>query len=149
MLELLKKADTIKIHLDSKKGYFVVDNVLTSFNLEDIDDISIVNYIINNGEYVKYESNINSVTGDIFRYGLHNGGDYELAEFCDLYSFKFFNDEEFKEMCEIAQNDLKREYEANDHRCRDIYYIASKLRQLYPDIFLKIGCAAGFCTNEW
>ena len=46
MIEQLKASKEIKVHLKSGQGHFVVGNKLTSFNLNEIDDVETVKYII-------------------------------------------------------------------------------------------------------
>lgn len=145
MIEHLKKATEIKVHLESGKGYFVVDCNLTMFSLEDLD-IEDTKYIIENGEQVAYEHNITSHYGDIFEYTIHNGGEYEFAEWKSIYSYKFINEKRFNEMIKEAINSINSD---SDYEKRNAYNVARKVKELYPNIFIEIGLGTGACTNEW
>lgn len=147
MIEKLKRSKEIKVHLESGRGHFVVENELTSFNLNEIDDIEVVNYIMMNAEQVKFSVDIKRE--GIFEYRIDNGYDYELNDYTSVFSNKFFNDEEFEEMCENAQTAIMTEVKSNkSYEIRDIYSIKRKLLQLYKNVLFDVEFGAFFCPSD-
>ena len=145
MIEQLKASKEIKVHLKSGQGHFVVGNKLTSFNLNEIDDVETVKYIIENGEQEQYLLNI--MSEGIYEYIIDNGYDYEMNDHTSVFSQKYFTDEEFKEMCEKTRMAIAEENGKDSYETRSIYTYKRKLPELYPDTFINIECAAYFCPN--
>lgn len=142
-LEKIKKANEIKINLESQNGYFVKNNIVRPFNLTELDTET-VKYIIENGEQVSREYDIISTYGDVYKYSIDNGGEYEFHSNVFVYSFKYFSNEEFEKMCIEAQKEIKKEH-GDGYEIKDIYTIASMLETLYPDTFIKVSLAQVFC----
>lgn len=146
MLKALKNSEEIKIHLESKNGYYIKGNKIHPFNLAEIDDVEIVNYIIMNGVQTPYEYEIISSYGDIYKYCLDDGGEYEFNNHVYIYSLKYFSSQEFEKMCKEAQKKLEEKYQEG-YEVNDIYRIASMLEELYPTDFIQVSLAQVFCPG--
>lgn len=147
MLEAIKNANEIKVHIKSKNGYYVKGNKVYPFNLAEIDDVEIVQYIITNGEQASYEFDVISMYGDVYKYAIDDGGEYEFNQHTYVYSTMYFSREEFNGMCEKAQEKIREEYE-EEYQIRDIWKIASTLKELYPKTFINISLAQVFCPGD-
>lgn len=147
MLEVIKNSDEIKIHMKSKNGYFVKENKVYPFNLAEIDDIETVRYIIENGQQSSYEYEVVSMYGDIYKYAIDDGGEYEFNQHTYIFSTKYFSKEEFDDMCKRAQEKIREEYE-EEYEVKDIWKIASTLKELYPNTFLEVNLAQVFCPSD-
>ena len=146
MIEQLKSSKELKVHLNSGQGHFVVGNELKSFNLNEIDDVEAVKYILENGEQEEYHLNI--ISEGIYEYIIDNGLDYEMNDHTSLFSHKYFTEKEFKEMCEKARIAIAKEKGENSFETRSIYSYRRKLTELYPDTFINIECVGYFCPNK-
>lgn len=150
-IEQLKQSKEIRINTEDKIGYFVVDHKLTSFQFDEIEDVEIMKFILENGEQVRYYD-IMIKDGNIFEYIIHNGGEYEFSNEISLYSYKYFNREEFNKICKEAQNTIEQDLKKNPNlkiRKDSIYDISNYLKKLNPNTFIKIGRGSAFNSGEW
>lgn len=147
MLEALKKSNEIRVHMKSKKGYYVNNKKVYPFDLSEIDDVETVQYIIENGEQTPYEYDVVSMYGDVYKYSIDDGGEYEFNQHTYIYSTMYFSKKEFDDMCKKAQEKIREEYK-EEYQIRDIWKIASTLKELYPKTFINISLAQVFCTGE-
>ena len=152
LLQDLKNSKEVKVHLESGLGYYIKNNKARPFRLYSIDDKAGF-YIIQNAQQVSYEHDIRRRLGEIYEYFIHNGGSYDFESHCSLFSMQFLTEKEFDKMCKTAQEKIIREYKDVDWRIqrrpKDVSDVKITLQELYPDIFLGVGLAAGYCTNEW
>lgn len=138
------KITEIKYHLQTGKGYYVVERKVIPFNLQEMEDKELGLFLIENGETVVSEYDIESKTrSNIFEYIIYNGGEYEFAEDSSVYSTLYLSKEEFERMCKSVQNNIE------GHQKKFVYKVASELVKKYPDIFMDISTGRAFCTNEW
>ena len=143
--EELENTRLIKYNMKEKIGFYVTqDRKVKGFRFEELEDPEVLSYIIENGEEETSSYDIEKCTrGEIFEYTIHNGGEYELAEYTTLHSLQYFTREEFQKMIDKAIQT------STDSQPKDVYYVYKQMKKLYPNIFLEIARGTGACTCEW
>ena len=143
MIREMKSIKEIVVHLETGHGYYVTGNNLIEFYLSDLETEDVA-FIIATGRQVRYDFDVSIKCGEIFSHLLDNGWDYEMNHQVELFTREYISQKQFVDMCKRAQRELKRE----GIRYNDIISIKSKLIELYPETFIKVGCGGVFCPLD-
>lgn len=92
MLDKIKNAKEQKVNMKSKKFSFVYNHKVYNGDLNKCDS-DVAQYVMQNFTKVsEYELDKES---SLYKYPISNGGEYEMLNVTNIYSRKFFTEEEF------------------------------------------------------
>lgn len=92
MMNKIRNAKEQKFNEETKQFSFVYNHKVYNRNLSECNS-DIAQYIVQNFKRVnKYELDEES---DLYKYPISNGGEYEMLNVTNIYSRKFFTEEEF------------------------------------------------------
>lgn len=107
-MDKIKNAKEKKFNEETEQFSFVYNHKVYNGNLNECDS-DIAQYIVQNFKRVnKYELDTKS---DLYKYPISNGGEYEMLSVTNIYSRKFFTEEEFTK---IAIKSIKKARWKND-----------------------------------